>query len=555
MRIKFMISMGLLLPATALALSFVDQSNDYADAPFNSAESAGISVLTELGAVGGYADRTFRPNRILNRAEFLKIVLRSHPDAGVTEEDAANCFPDVGQWDWFSMYVCYAKEHGIVDGYPDGTFGPGNTVNYAEALKILGELYDVITPLSELPYSDMERDRMPWYVPYREGAIAAGVGLGPSLDGHMEHLLTRGEMARLAAAYRAHHDGQLEQYRAAERGESAASSVSSVLSSAEVSVSSSSSYSSYSSSSTSSVAYWTHPAQSHFLLVGEQSLPIASGLFQFSEPMDVRSVIVEMKREIKTVSSFQLIDNRGHTLATLSLDKTDRDRRRWRADNAAGVSTVGPGSIPLGIAATIKTPLQGGFPEDFIEAKSISLIVGNPVTIETVQALPVEWSHPPHQTAMNVITNIANAGPARGTLMIGANQRVGEFRFTAGSGAPIHIENLALTPKIGPEITVTNWRVQRSTGGDSIACSLGSDGFINCALSESLGVITGGSLTLVIIADVSKVPGKDGGTLQVILDAPGSTSSFGAVQWSDGTGHYRWVEGEAPLAEGTGWAG
>ena len=554
MRTKFMISMGLLLPATALALSFVDQSADYADAPFNSAESAGISVLTELGAVGGYADRTFRPNRILNRAEFLKIVLRSHPDAPVSEADAASCFPDIGQWDWFSKYVCYAKEHGIVGGYPDGTFGPGNTVNYAEALKILGEMYDIITPLSELPYSDDEQDRMPWYVPYREGAIAAGVGLGPSLDGHMEHLLTRGEMARLAAAYRAHHDGQLEQYRSAERGESATSSASSELSVS--SVSSSSSISSTSSaSSTSSVAYWTHPAQSHFLIVGEQSLPIASGLFQFSEPMDVRSVIVEMKRELRTIASLQLVDNRGHTLATLSLDKTDRERRRWRGDNAAGVATVGPGSIPLGIAATIKTIAQGGFPEEFIEAKSVYLMVGNPTNIETVQALPVEWSHPPHQTAMRTVTGVENTGPKRGTLMIGANQAVAEFRFTSDSGSLVHIENLILTPKIGPEIVVQNWRVRRITGGGSDICSIGSDGFINCPISQATGEITGGLLTLLIIADISKVPGKDGGTLQVILDAAGSTSSFGAVQWSDGTGHYRWVEGEAPLAEGTGWAG
>jgi len=122
----------LLLPAAASALSFIDQSSDYADAElFSQPESAGISVLTELGAVGGYANRTYRPSRVVNRAEFLKIVLRSHPGAPVSDDDAGNCFPDVGQWDWFSKYVCYAKAHGIIGGYPDGTFAPGNSVNYA----------------------------------------------------------------------------------------------------------------------------------------------------------------------------------------------------------------------------------------------------------------------------------------------------------------------------------------------------------------------------------------------------------------------------------------
>ncbi len=555
MRIRLLVTTAaIVLPSVAVALSFADQSSDYSDVGlFTQPESAGISVLTELGAVGGYADRTFRPGRILNRAEFLKIVLRSYPDAPVTDSDAASCFPDVGQWDWFSKYVCYAKEHGIVGGYPDGTFGPGNTVNYAEALKILGELYGIITPLSELPYDDSSRDRMPWYVPYREGAIAAGVSINPDLDSHMDHLLTRGEMARLAAAYRAHYDGQLAQYRAIERGESLLTSTSS---SSVASSSSSITSSSFSvSSSASSTIRWTHPAQSHFLIVGEQSLPIASGLFQFAEPMDIRSVIVEMKRELRTVASLQLVDNRGRILANLSPDKTDRERRRWRGDNAVGTVTIGPGSIPLGIAATIKTPLQGGFPEDFIEAKSMYLVIGNPVGLETVQSLPVEWSHPPHQTAMGTITNVANAGPKRGTLMIGADQTVAEFRFTSGSGVPMHIENLMLTPKIGPEISVENWRVRRMSGGSSDTCSIGSDGFINCPITEEVGEIIGGSLTLLVVADISKVPGRDGGTLQVILDSSGSTSSFGAVQWSDGTGHYRWVEGEAPLAEGTGWAG
>lgn len=549
-RIRLCILTGLLIPVSVWALSFADQSSDYADVSlFTQPESAGISVLTELGAVGGYANRTFRPSRVINRAEFLKIVLRSHFDSPVSDDDAAACFPDVGQWDWFSKYVCYAKKHGIIDGYPDGTFGPGNSVNYAEALKILGEMYGLIMPLSELPYDDSNHDRMPWYIPYREGAIAAGVSLEASLDGYMEHLLTRGEMARLAAAYRAHHDGQLAEYRAIERGES-------LLKSSSSSVSSQPSSSSISSaSSVSSIARWTHPTTSHFLIVGKQSLPIASGLFQFTEPMDIRSVIVEMKRELRTIASLQLIDNRGRTLANLSLDKTDRERRRWRGENVAGVATVGPGSIPLGVAATIKTIAEGGFPEEFIEAKSMYLMVGDPAGIETVQSTPVEWSHPPHQTAMSTVSKVENAGPARGTLMIGTNQQVGEFRFFAGSGTPIHIEHLALTPKIGAEIIVQNWRVRRAAGGESITCSMGSDGFINCPLSESVGEITGGSLTLAIIADISKASSEDGGTLQVILDAAGSTSSFGAVQWSDGTGHYRWVEGEAPLAEGTGWAG
>ncbi|MBU2213578.1 S-layer homology domain-containing protein [Patescibacteria group bacterium] len=37
---------------------------------------------------------------------------------------------------WYAPYVRYAKTYGIVEGYPDGTFKPAQTVNFAEALKI-----------------------------------------------------------------------------------------------------------------------------------------------------------------------------------------------------------------------------------------------------------------------------------------------------------------------------------------------------------------------------------------------------------------------------------
>lgn len=542
---RFAIFLGLLAPMVAMALSFEDQTDRYTDAPFNSAVTAGVSVLTEAGAIEGNPDGTFLPDKLLNRAEFLKIVLKSYPDSTVdSENDAGNCFPDVGQWDWFSPYVCYAKANGIVGGYPDGYFRPENSVNHAEALKMLGELYGLIedTPRGE------------WYVQYREGAYGAGVGL-PGLEQDMEHLLTRGEMARLAAAYLAHSQGQLEEYRAMERGESPSSedeeSSSSFSSSSSSSVTSASSVS----SSSGPVSRWTHPTPSRFLLVGSRTRPIASGVFQFSAPMDIRTVTVEMKRKITTIESLHLVDNRGRTLATLKLDNTDLQDKRWRADLPAGEATVGPGSVPLGIEATIKTALQGGFPEDFIEVKTMSMIVGDPASIGTSQALPVEWSHPAHQTANALLERVENAGPREGTMTLGTNQRIGEFRFTGQStGATLHIENLLFTARIPGGVTVQNWRVANAGGGAYISCSFGSEG-VHCPITEAAGMMSGGALTLAVFGDVTMVPGTQGATLQILLNDPGSLSTFGAVQWSDGTGHYRWMEGEAPLAVGTGWEG
>ncbi|TSC59289.1 MAG: S-layer protein [Candidatus Peregrinibacteria bacterium Greene0416_62] len=544
--------LGLLVPVMALALTFEDQTEKYTDAPFNSAITAGVSVLTEAGAIEGNPDGTFMPDRLLNRAEFLKIVLKSYPESTADPgKDAGNCFPDVGQWDWFSSYVCYAKQKGIVGGYPDGYFRPENSVNYAEALKILGELYNLT---QETPPGE-------WYVQYREGAYGAGVGL-PGLEQDMGHLLTRGEMARLAAAYLAHSQDQLEEYRAMERGDSgeprlsAASSSSSSAAPTEGCCSStSSSSSSFSSSSSSIAARWTHPTPSRFLVVGSRTMPIASGVFQFSTPMDIRSVTIEMKKKLRTIHELHLVDRNGRTLMTLKPDILDQLDKKWKGEAASNEVTVGPGSIPLGIEATMKTSLQGGFPEEFVEVKTMSIIMGEVGGIATSQALPVEWSHPGHQTVNALIDRVENAGPKEGVMNLGTNQRIGAFRFFGRStGALLTVENLLFTLRIPAGVTVQNWRIARADGGVFSSCSFGSEG-LHCPLSEDMGAIIGGALTIEVFGDVSMAQGTQGATLQILLNEPGSLSSFGAVQWTDGTGHYRWMEGEAPLAVGTGWEG
>jgi hypothetical protein len=66
----------------------------------------------------------------------------------------------------------FLKEQGILQGYADGTFKPGNTVNRAEALKILvGSLLsaDQINALKNASnYQDVPSDA--WFAPYVEGA-------------------------------------------------------------------------------------------------------------------------------------------------------------------------------------------------------------------------------------------------------------------------------------------------------------------------------------------------------------------------------------------------
>lgn len=94
-------------------------------------------------------------------------------------------FMDVVASDWYAKYVCFAKDKGIIGGYPDGTFKPAQNVNVAEALKIVLETYfGNVTPV------DGE-----WYQKYVDYAHKHDFWLDERVS--ESYLLKRGEMAGL----------------------------------------------------------------------------------------------------------------------------------------------------------------------------------------------------------------------------------------------------------------------------------------------------------------------------------------------------------------------
>lgn len=121
-----------------------------------------VTYVGDIGVFDGYDDKSFRPYGDINRAEFLKVLVEF---TGVTPGSAyGNCFTDVGT-DWYAPYVCYAESQGWVNGYDDGTFRPGNTVNKAEALKMLLEVRNA--PTSACVYgAAMDVPAEEWYCHY-----------------------------------------------------------------------------------------------------------------------------------------------------------------------------------------------------------------------------------------------------------------------------------------------------------------------------------------------------------------------------------------------------
>lgn len=139
-----------------------------------------IDYLREEGVVVGYSDGTYGIEENINRAEFLKIVME------VTDYDLGgdNCYSDVED-EWFAPYVCAATDLGFVDGYADGTFRPGDYINFAEASKIVTNILGM-----ELVDDDQE-----WFSPYVL-ALEENDSIPAGIDG-FDHNILRGEMAEM----------------------------------------------------------------------------------------------------------------------------------------------------------------------------------------------------------------------------------------------------------------------------------------------------------------------------------------------------------------------
>ncbi len=105
----------------------------------DSAQMQAVQWLQDIGAVQGYSDGTFRPGNSVTRAEFLKMLYEATGMHGPTITKLP--FTDIDEKAWYINYVREAYADHIIDGYSDGTFKPNNTINVAEASKIVANAY------------------------------------------------------------------------------------------------------------------------------------------------------------------------------------------------------------------------------------------------------------------------------------------------------------------------------------------------------------------------------------------------------------------------------
>lgn len=547
-RLTSLLFAAVLLPVAVFAVDIHESTARYTDrAQFTLAEDAAISVLSNEGAVQGNPDGSFAPGRTLNRAEFTKIALLSARVA--LTDSGSGCFPDVPEGQWFTAVICTAKDMGFVQGNPDGLFHPERAVNYAEAVKILVSIYGYTLP-------DISGGE--WYTPYLQAATSHGVLLPENPAPGTS--LTRGQMARLAAAFAAEADGQLAEFLAAEAGHFPVSSSSSSSVSSESSMSAGSSLSSNGSavssspvsslsvssvSSSSSLAYQRFPATSHQLYLGTQSLPIADGVVHPDNAGDVRIVTLRFRSELTSVASVFLVDSSGRQLATLvrgSADNGDNKYRTWEALLPSGsLHLNGNADTLLGFEVLLKTHDEGGIPNELIEPTTFTVIMQEDQSGDTKQLIPTSTHFPQHQTVQAMITSVQN-GKTGGNISAGKKLNLASFQFAGvlQPDADLGVTSLQMTVDT-TGITASNWYVMTTDRPDQFPCSVNGN-IVSCDIGNNAGDIGSGVRTFNVYADIAVQSGAPASTVRVSLGDPGGIGRPGAVAWTDGVGTYNWLD-------------
>lgn len=125
--------------------------NRYSDVSTGQWYNNAVSTMTRAGIVNGYPDGTFRPNAPITRAEMAKIIALF-----AKLDKSTDRFPDAAGH-WAEAYIRLAAGNGWIEGYPDGTFRPNQSITRAETVTMIDRVLERV-PKDEsrlLPHSAM----------------------------------------------------------------------------------------------------------------------------------------------------------------------------------------------------------------------------------------------------------------------------------------------------------------------------------------------------------------------------------------------------------------
>lgn len=150
-----------------------------------------IQSLSERGIINGFQDGTFKPGQNLTRGQAAKII------AGVLKLDIKNVtnpnFKDIPASHQYYGAIAALKQAGIIDGYEDGTFRQGANIQRNHVAKIIANALNLKAEnVDSLPFTDVRTDYKEAIAALFENNVTTGK-TATLFDGSSN--VTRGQMA------------------------------------------------------------------------------------------------------------------------------------------------------------------------------------------------------------------------------------------------------------------------------------------------------------------------------------------------------------------------
>lgn len=176
--------------------SFTAFAGSFPDVKSDNENYEAIEYLKSKNIIQGYPNGNFGPDDMVDRAAAVKMIMEAFGLSKNNNYEAV--FTDVKKTAWYAPYILGAKDIGFISGYEDKTFKPEKYVTLVEALKIILAAKNVEIPskVSSAVAIDISADE--WFSTYALYARDNNVVL-PDIEGKMfpNKTLTRAAFAEV----------------------------------------------------------------------------------------------------------------------------------------------------------------------------------------------------------------------------------------------------------------------------------------------------------------------------------------------------------------------
>ncbi len=178
--------------AVCITFDLKIKDNPFSDIDLSETHYETIMSLYSSGVIKGYDDGTFKSSENLKRQHIVRFLVRS---LRLDHEGLKTSFEDSKEHS-ASSYIAAAVEHGIIEGYPDGSFKPDKNITRAELALMISRAYGLkINNEKIINFDDVDKNQFGYDAiqALASNDVVSGYGdgrFGPSQNA------TRGEFSK-----------------------------------------------------------------------------------------------------------------------------------------------------------------------------------------------------------------------------------------------------------------------------------------------------------------------------------------------------------------------